>query len=485
MGPQNTSFFNTLLFQLFAANAQVPEPITLFGTSTNDIAPEPEIPLLFGHRGDKINLPEHTIPAYEMAMASAIDYIEPDLVLTKDQVPVCFHDIFLHPGTDVKERPEFDHLKTTNRTIKLRDVTHYITSNWLVSNFTWAELKTLRVIQKAKGIRPKYFDRMFGIPSFDEFMEIAHRYTWKQQFIRNYDGRKRPIIGLMPELKHARYHDAIGGSQHYMVETIVKALEKWGYSRNEKAKPSRCLYNGTEIPCNPMLVQALDPVAVEYLRNTTTYQLLCLMDTANLRWLTYKGMAEMKGKTDWLCFLKSLLFTGTPAQIKRESLVDWNKTEIEELGGFIKPNKIVPYAKKLGFKVAVHTIYSSWEDSERGCAVRCTNETKEQEMHYFFKMGVNGFFVEGIEESIKIRQEYFGKKLISKWGMAGANSLFTVDSSAIACNFNWTAFTANISKGDNILAILQASILINAASALVKIRRIQSFNTVLELIGIM
>ena len=114
-------------------------------------------------------MPEHTIPAYELACILGADYVEPDLVLTKDGHLVCYHDLNLGSGTDVQQHREFDHLISG---------TSKGTDDWYVRDFTLAELKTLKVVQKKVGIRPGCFDS-FSIPTFKEFMDTIHLMNYK------------------------------------------------------------------------------------------------------------------------------------------------------------------------------------------------------------------------------------------------------------------------------------------------------------------
>jgi len=89
--------------------------------------------------------------------------------------------------------------------------------------------------------------------------------------------------------------------------------------------------------------------------------------------------------------------------------LEYNKTEIEQLGGFIPARQIVQEAHTLGLKVGIYTIYDSREPSHRGCTVKCDPENKEMELFYYFDMGVDSMFVENVPEAreIRIKYEYF------------------------------------------------------------------------------
>ncbi|ODM89107.1 Glycerophosphodiester phosphodiesterase GDPD6 [Orchesella cincta] len=370
------------------------------------VSPKVDLPIIVAHRGDKVQMPEHTIPAYEFAMAEGVDFVEPDLVLTNDSVLVCYHDLTIGSGTNVRDIKEFEHLRFDERNITIDGVVKTIKDDWLISDFTLAQLQTIKVIQKATGIRPKYFDKMFSIPTFDEFIEAVHKFTLKTE---STDGKEK-VVGIMPELKHPSYHNALRESPFYMEETFIRKLESYGYSVND-ADASHCEYNTTIIPCSPVVVQSFEPKTIEYLHNTTALRLLALFETTphNLRYLTYKGLAEMKGKMEFVSVWKELLFTGTLAEIEYNKL-DYDEEEIEQLGGFIEPEKFVEFAEELGMKVGIYTIYSSWEDSKRGCSKSCTNETKTVELEYYFRIGVKAFFVEGVCESLRIRDGYFARE---------------------------------------------------------------------------
>jgi len=127
-------------------------------------------PIVIAHRGASGERPEHTLAAYERAIDQGADCIEPDLVLTKDGVLVARHDIYLSTTTDVAEHPEF-----AARRRPATDAAHARLEDWFVSDFTLAELRTLRARQAFRG-RSTAFDSQFDIPTFDEVLALAaHR----------------------------------------------------------------------------------------------------------------------------------------------------------------------------------------------------------------------------------------------------------------------------------------------------------------------
>ncbi|GGO76304.1 glycerophosphoryl diester phosphodiesterase [Nonomuraea cavernae] len=149
-----------------------------------------EAPLVIGHRGASAHRPEHTLLSYEAAIAMGADYIEPDLVSTKDHVLVARHENEISGTTDVAARAEFAGRRTT-KTIDGRPVT-----GWFTEDFTLAELKTLRARERVPELRPDNtaFDGLAEIPTFEEVVRLAQRHG----------------VGVYPETKHPSYFDSIG-----------------------------------------------------------------------------------------------------------------------------------------------------------------------------------------------------------------------------------------------------------------------------------
>ncbi|BCL35952.1 glycerophosphodiester phosphodiesterase [Nostoc sp. MS1] len=180
--------------------------------------------IIIGHRGASGYRPEHTLAAYELAIKMGADYIEPDLVSTKDGVLVARHENALaifnpdstlnttDTSTDVYLRPEFGDRKTT-KVIDGRSIT-----GWFTEDFTLAELKTLRAIERIPTIRPQNteYNGLFEIPTFQEIINLA-----KQQ--SSSLGR---TIGIYPETKHPTYFDSIGLP---MEQRLVEILDTNGY----------------------------------------------------------------------------------------------------------------------------------------------------------------------------------------------------------------------------------------------------------------
>jgi glycerophosphoryl diester phosphodiesterase len=163
------------------------------------------MPIVIAHRGASGYRPEHTLAAYELGAEQGADYIEPDLVATRDGELVCRHENEISGTTDVADHPEF----ADRRASKEIDGKAY--DGWFVEDFTLAELKTLRARERIPAVRPGNvaFDGQFEIPTLGEVIELARRMG----------------VGIYPETKHPAYHRSLGLE---LEPRLISALEGAG-----------------------------------------------------------------------------------------------------------------------------------------------------------------------------------------------------------------------------------------------------------------
>ncbi|MEU0373791.1 glycerophosphodiester phosphodiesterase family protein [Streptomyces sp. NPDC006283] len=156
----------------------------------------PEGPLVIGHRGSAGWRPEHTVASYTAAVQAGADWIEPDLVPTKDHVLVVRHENEISGTTDVARRPEFADRRTT-KTVDGRAVT-----GWFTEDFTLAELKTLRAVERLPLVRNRntVFDGREQVMTFQEVVDLARDLSKEH-------GRR---IAVFPETKHPSYFRSVG-----------------------------------------------------------------------------------------------------------------------------------------------------------------------------------------------------------------------------------------------------------------------------------
>ena len=177
---------------------------------TTEAITQQAVPTVIGHRGASGYRPEHTLASYRLAIKLGADYIEPDLVSTKDHVLVARHENEISGTTDVKDHPEF----ADRYAEKLID--GVLVKGWFTEDFTLAELKTLRAKERLPLVRPSNtaYDGRFEVPTFQEVLNM----------VRSESRRYHRTIGVYPETKHPTYFDSIGLS---LEEPLVEALEKY------------------------------------------------------------------------------------------------------------------------------------------------------------------------------------------------------------------------------------------------------------------
>ena len=174
--------------------------------AADDDERRPARPLVIGHRGASGYLPEHTLAAYQLAILRGADFIEPDLVSSKDGVLIARHEINIKDTTDVANHPEF-----ASR-FKTKTIDGTPESGWFADDFTLAEMKTLRAKQRL-GFRPQQFNGLYQVPTFDEVIALAQ--WWSERLDR--------VIGVYPETKHPTYHQRAGLP---LERKLVQALDR-------------------------------------------------------------------------------------------------------------------------------------------------------------------------------------------------------------------------------------------------------------------
>lgn len=197
------------------------------------VKPIAEHVLVIGHRGASAWRPEHTLASYAKAIEDDADFIEPDLVMTKDGVLVARHENEISGTTDVATHTEFAARKTT------KTIDGHAVNGWFTENFTLAELKTLRARERLHEIRPANtkFDGQFDLPTFDEIVDFAAAQSKSQ----------RRLIGIYPEIKHSTYFRALGLP---MEDALLAAIRKHAYTAQAA----------------PLFLQSFETANLKYLR---------------------------------------------------------------------------------------------------------------------------------------------------------------------------------------------------------------------------
>jgi len=203
-------------------------------------------PLVIAHRGASGYRPEHTIASYTLAIEFGADYIEPDLVATRDGQLIARHEPLLDDTTDVKSHPEFASRRST-KTLDGKEITGFY-----ASDFTLAEIKNLRAVQ-ANPARSKEYDGQYTIPTFEEILEL----------VRHESARRGRSVGIYPETKHPAFHLALGLP---LEDRLLETLQRHGLNERRAS----------------VFIQSFESANLQYLRSKTPLPLVQLMDDGAL-----------------------------------------------------------------------------------------------------------------------------------------------------------------------------------------------------------
>lgn len=349
-------------------------------------------PLVIGHRGASGYRPEHTLEGYQYAIELGADFIEPDLVLTKDGHMIARHEPVIGGTTDVASHPEFADRKTT------RMLDGVAVTDWFASDFTLKEIKTLRAIQ-TRG-RDNSYDGLFEIPTLDEVIKLAKQQSQKT-------GR---TIGIYPEIKHSTYHanlqDADGkllfGENFFEDKLLRKLHQEYGNSA-----------------CAPVFIQSFEVSNLQYLSHNTDIKLVQLIDADDVNadgsislvppykqpydfvvkgdprtfadLLSNDGLDFVKSYADGIGPWKPYLLKTVADGIDRngDGQITINDRRVEGSTG------VVELAHDKG--LLVHTWTFRNDASGYGFA------DPKQEMTYYFDLGVDGLFTDFADTGVAAR----------------------------------------------------------------------------------
>ena len=204
-------------------------------------------PLVLGHRGATGYLPEHTLASYQLAISQGADYIEPDLVATKDGVLIARHEVNITETTNVANHPEFASRRTT------KTIDGITETGWFADDFTLSEIKTLRARQRLR-FRATQFDDVYEVPTFVEVLTLAKR-------AQKLTGR---TIGVYPETKHPTYHQKVGLALEHRLLQVLSAFDL--NHRNA-----------------PVFIQSFEVANLKQLNRMTKVRLVQLIDANDVR----------------------------------------------------------------------------------------------------------------------------------------------------------------------------------------------------------
>jgi glycerophosphoryl diester phosphodiesterase len=379
---------------------------TLIAATTTAVAHEEHgrrradnAPLVIGHRGGASGyLPEHTLEAYSLGIALGADYIEPDLVATKDGHLIARHEPNLIDTTNVKSLPQF---ADRRRTAMVDGVP---TDGFFASDFTLAEIKQLRAVQSFPE-RDQSFNGKFQIPTLVEVIDLAKRKSREE-------GRR---VGIYPETKHPTYHQSIGLP---LEDRLLGVLSAAGWN-NRNA---------------PVFIQSFETANLRYLRGKTSVRLIQLVDANDVKpdgsldftkpydkpydWvvsnrdglfkdlLTPRGLHEVKGYADGIGPWKPYLIPSACKSVVSGACVDvTGDGAVDERDRVLmQPTDVIANAHRLGLLVHPYTFRSEQKRLTGTFEGNAVNEYLA-----FYEAGVDGLFSDFADTAVAARAMFLLK----------------------------------------------------------------------------
>lgn len=345
---------------------------------SNPQAPETSHPIVIAHRGASGYLPEHTLAAYSIAIFQGADFIEPDVVMSKDRHLIVRHDNVLNLSTDVADHPEFSSRK------RRKTVDGKATTGWFSEDFTLAEIKTLRAMERIPQVRPENtkFNGQFEIPTLQEVIDFVAK-------MEEFTGR---TIGIYPEIKHPTYFDNLHLS---MEEPLVQLLRTKGY----------------ETQHTRVYIQSFEVSNLKDLNTMTTIPLVQLLGSGGQPYdvigaggtLTYAQMATTEGLAEIATYADGV------APEKYAFLIPKDHDGNLSLS---RASKFVQRAHALGLRVHPYTfraenffLPANFKKGHDPFSLGIS----AAEMEIFLQAGVDGFFTDHPNIGVQARNKFLDK----------------------------------------------------------------------------
>jgi glycerophosphoryl diester phosphodiesterase len=329
-------------------------------------------PIIIAHRGASGYLPEHTLAAYFVAIEQGADFIEPDLVMTKDGVLVARHENEIYGTTDVVTRTEFAQRKTT------KVIDGEMITGWFTEDFTLSELKQLRAVERIPKLRPgnTRFDGMFEIPTLDEILAMAHGMRVRRN--------ATSPVGVYPETKHSSYFRNLNLP---MEEKLVETLHRYGYSGREA----------------PVFIQSFETVNLKTLRTLTELPLVQLINDTGQPWdvvkrgesLTYADMVTSQGLMDVARYANAI------GAHKRLLLPESSDGQLDVISPVVNDaHDVGLLVHAWTFRAENHFLTKNLRSSETESSLG----RLEEEIAAFLRAGVDGIFTDQPDFGVRARE---------------------------------------------------------------------------------
>ncbi|PVU84804.1 hypothetical protein BB560_007259 [Smittium megazygosporum] len=370
---------------------------------------------IVGHRGEKAFMPEHSLGSYHQSGLEAIDYIEPDVCLSKDGVLVVIHNEWLGDTTNVANLTQFANRKRQYQFDG--KFTQINRTDWWVFDFTLAELKTLNIIQ-ASGYpyRPQYYNTDFTVLTFEEYLD-------KVESLSKVLDRE---FGIIPELKSPEVFNTLIPSTNGrgFEDKLLEVLERRGYTVNQPSPIDAPM--GTTSLIDWVLnikpadykkpnyklaaIQSFDQETCQYLASQTKIPIVALDENTPTMY-TPAGLDKIASYSKIFSPWKDVLFAD-PQVVFDLSNVTYNKDEIASMGGFLSTKDFVAEAHKRGIELSPYTFYDSRQDNLLLCGsfndsrITWCPKNRKEELFHVFDLGIDYIFSENHFESQMLRLSY-------------------------------------------------------------------------------
>ncbi|MFD8072892.1 glycerophosphodiester phosphodiesterase [Streptomyces sp. NPDC059718] len=336
------------------------------------------VPTVVGHRGASGYRPEHTLGSYQLALDLGADVIEQDVVPTKDGHLVCRHEPEIGGTTDVAAHPEFASRRTT------KTIDGVATTGWFTEDFTLAELKTLRAVERlpAQRQRNTLYDGHWEVPTFEEVLRWADE-----------QGRKRgKAVWLHVETKHPTYFRGIGLG---LEERLAKLLRRYGRDKRnsplflQSFEPGSIQRLGALGLRNPkvVLLDAATTRPYDFVAAGDPRTVADLVTPAGLKWIA--GFAQGIGPTLNLIIPRDAAGKlGTPTTLVRDA---------HKAGLILHPYTMRNENSFLPADFRVGTDPNAYGDAFGAFKV-------------YFEQGIDGIFSDNCDTALLARADFLGRK---------------------------------------------------------------------------
>lgn len=332
-------------------------------------------PVVFGHRGAAGYRPEHTAMGYRLGAQLGADYLEPDLVPTKDGQLVDRHEPEISQTTDVASHPEF---ADRRRTVTIDGVK---TTGWFTFDFTLKELRTLRAVERIPDIRQHntIYNGIDRIPTLQE--DIDQVKALGEQYHRT--------IGIVPEIKHSTFFRSIGLP---MEDRVLALLRKNGLNRTH--------------PAIPTIIQSFEVSNLVYLHKHSPIPLVLLTTPTG-------APADLVAKHDPRTYADLTSPAGLRQVAKYATWLGPDKAQIEPLdattGRMKAPTSLIADAHRVGLKVVPYTFRN--ENSFLPADFDSDSNPADYgdalaEDTLFYSLGIDGIFTDNADTAVQARSQW-------------------------------------------------------------------------------